>query len=75
MYNEWLTTVKSYNSFCLCEVGENASLLAKGLNSSLKSSDILLPTGHDLVEAHTCNYTLSLSKFEADVDLISFLHW
>ena len=63
------------HSFCLCEVGENASFLAIGLNSTLKSRDILLPTGHDLVETHTCDYTLSLSESEAVVGLISFLHW
>ena len=40
---------------CLCEVCENASVLAKGINSSLKSSDILLPTVEDLVKTHTCN--------------------
>ena len=76
---------------CLCEVCGNTSLLMKGINSSLKSSNILLPTAHDLVETHTCdlsskdcmlgNYPeclkpgLSLSDFKADVDLISFLQW
>ena len=43
------------HSFCLCEVRENTSLLAKGINSSLKSSDALSLTAHDLVETHTCD--------------------
>ena len=38
------------HSSCLCEVRENASLLANGMNSSLKSSDTLLPTAHDLLK-------------------------
>ena len=57
----------------------------------MKSSDILLSTAHDLVETHICDSSLkdcilgnypeglkpgiSLSDFEADVDLISFLQW
>ena len=41
-------------SSCLCKVCENASLLAKGINSKLKSSDILSPSAHDLIETHTC---------------------
>ena len=77
------------NSSCLCEVYENASLLAREINSSLKSSDILLPTAHNLVKTHTWDLSskdcmlgncpeclklgLSLSDFKADVDLISFL--
>ena len=77
------------HSSCLCEVCKNASLLARGINSSLKSSDILSPTAHDLVETHTCDSSskdcllgncpeclkpgLSLSDFKADVDLISLL--
>ena len=76
------------HSFCLCK---NPSLFAKGINSSLKSSDILSPTAHNLVETHTCDSSskvcmlgncseclkpgLSLSNFKADVDLISFLQW
>ena len=79
------------HSSCLCEVCENASLLVKGTNSSLKSSDILSPTAHDLVETNTCDSSskycmlgncleclksgLSLSDFKTDVDLISFLQW
>ena len=75
----------------LWEVCENASLLAKGINSSCKTSDILSPTAHDLVETHTCNSVskdwmlrncpeclklgLSLSDFKADVGFISFLQW
>ena len=43
------------HSSCLCEVYKKASLLAKGINSSLKSSYILLPTAHDLVKIHKCN--------------------
>ena len=46
-------------SSCLCEVCENASLLAKGINSGCKSSDILSPTAHDLVKTHTYD---SISK-------------
>ena len=77
------------HSSCLCKVCENASLLAKGIKLSLKSSDILSPTAHDLVETHTRDSSsndsilgkcqeclkpgLSLSDFKADVDLISFL--
>ena len=61
------------------------------MNSRLKSSDILSPTAHDLVETHTCDSSskhcmlgncpvclkpgLSLPHFKADVDLISFLQW
>ena len=68
-----------------------ASLLAKGINSSLKSSDILSPGVHDLVETHTYDSSskdcmlrncpeclkpgLSLFDFKADIDLISFLQW
>ena len=59
MYN-FLKTHKevAYNSdipqsSCLFKVCKNASLLAKGINSSLKSSDILSPTDHDLVETQT----------------------
>ena len=37
----------------LCEVCKNAPLLAKVINSSLKSSDILSPTAHELAETHT----------------------
>ena len=39
-------------SSCLCEVCGNVSLLAKGINLNLKSSDILSPTANDLVETH-----------------------
>ena len=76
-------------SSCLFEVYKNASLLAKEINSSLKSSDILSPTAHDLVEIHTRNSSsknymlgncleclgpgLLLSDFKADAHLISFL--
>ena len=76
---------------CLCEACENTSLFVKGINSSLKSSDILSPTARDLVETHTCNLSskdcmlgncseclksrLSLSDFKADADLISYLQW
>ena len=79
------------HSFCLCKVYGNASLLAKRINSSLKSSDILSPTAQDLVGTHTWDWSLkdcmlgncpecfklelSLSDFKADVDLISFLQW
>ena len=40
---------------CLCEICENASLLAKGINSSFKSTDILSFTAHTLVETYTCD--------------------
>ena len=79
------------HSSCLCEVCKSASLLAKRINSSLKSSDILLLTAHDLVETQACDLSsrdcilgncpeclkpwLSLSNFKADVDVISFLQW
>ena len=52
MYKEVAYNSDISHSSCLCEVCENASLLAKGINSSLKSSDILSPTTHDLVETH-----------------------
>ena len=86
----------TYNSViphpsCFCEVCQNAPLLEKVENSSLKSSDILSPTVHDLVETHTCNSSskdfmlescpeclnpgLSFSDFKTDVDLIFFLQW
>ena len=73
----------------LCEVCENASLLAQAKNSVLKSSDFLLPIAHNRVETHTCHLGskdyilgncpaclklgLSLSDFKADIHLISFL--
>ena len=79
------------HSSYLCEVCDNASLLTKGINSSLKSSSILLPNAHNMVETHTCKSIsrdymrlncqeyfksgLSLSDFKAHVDLISFLQW
>ena len=79
------------HSCCLCEVCKNVSLLAKGINSGLKSSNILSSSTHDLVETHTCdssskdckleNYPeclkpgLSLSDFKADVYLISLFQW
>ena len=79
------------HSSCLCEVCEKSFLLAKGINSSLKSSDILSPTAHNLVETHICDSSskdfmlgncpeclkpgLSLSDFKGDVDLVSFLQW
>ena len=75
----------------LSEVCKNTSLLAKRINSSLKSSDILSPTARDLVETHLCASSskdcmlgncpeclkpgLSLSDFKVDADLISFLQW
>ena len=78
------------HSSCLCELCENVSLLTKEISSSFKSSDILWPTAHDLVETHTRDLSsedciancpeclksgLSLSDFKADVGLISFLQW
>ena len=87
----WLNNSDIPQSSCFCEVYKNASFLAKGINSTLKSSDMLSPTTHGLVETHTCNWSskdcmlrncpeclkpgLSLSDFKADIDLISFLHW
>ena len=41
-------------SSCLCELCENAVVLAKDINSSLKSK-ILATNVHDLVEANACN--------------------
>ena len=41
-------------SFYLCEICENAVLLAIGINSSLKSK-ILATNVHDLVEANACD--------------------
>ena len=91
MYKEVAYNSGIPHSPCLYEVGESASLLAKGINSSLKSSDVLSPTAHDLVETHTCDSSskdymlvncpeylkpgLSLPDFKADIDLISFLQW
>ena len=43
------------HSSCFCEVCKKASLLAKGINSSLNSSDILSSTAHDLVETQVQN--------------------
>ena len=79
------------HSSSLCEVCENASFSVKGINSNLKSSDILSPTAQDLIEEHKCDSSskdcmtgncpdclkagLSLSDFKADVDLIYFLQW
>ena len=76
---------------CFCEVCENAPLLAKEVNSSLKSSGILSSTVHNLVEAHPCDLSsndcmpgncpeylkpwLLLFYFKADVDLITFLQF
>ena len=40
-------------SSCLCEICENTTLLARGLNKALETS---LPTNpHDVVEKYTCN--------------------
>lgn len=41
-------------SSCLCELCENAVLLAKGINLSLKSK-ILATNVHDLVESNSCD--------------------
>ena len=98
MHQRWLTTVTPtlflftkicQKRFTFTKVCQNATLLAKGISSSLKSSDILSPTAHHLVETHTCDSSskdcmlgncpecfkpgLSLSDFKADVDLISYL--
>ena len=48
------------HSSCLCEVSENVSLLAKGLNSILNSSDILSPTAHE----HTCDLAQRIACLE-----------
>ena len=43
---------------CLCEICENASLLAKGLNKSIKAG---LPTNaHEIVEANSCDSASSM---------------
>ena len=57
-------------SSCLCELCQNAVLLAKGINSSQKSNV------HDLVEANGLCLTsnLSLSDFDEE-KTISFLNW
>ena len=89
MHKELVYNSDIPQSSCLCEVCENASLLANGINPSLKSSDKLLSTPPNLVEIHTCDSTsngcmlgncreclkpgLSLSHFKAQVDFISFL--
>ena len=88
MHKEVVYNSDISHSFCLYEVYKNASILVKGINSSLNSSDILSLTAHDLVETNTCNLSskdcmlgncpeclkpgLSLSDFKADIDLISF---
>ena len=77
-------------SSCLCEICENAVLLAKGINLSLKSK-ILATNVHDLVEANACDSSqdvcmvgkcelcltsnLSLSDFDEEKATISFLNW
>ena len=79
------------HSSCLCEVCKNTSVLAKGINSGLKSSDILSSLLTIWLKTHTCdssskdckleNYPeclkpgLSLSDFKADVCLISLSQW
>ena len=63
--------------------------MARGINSSLKSSDISTPTNQNLIETHTCDSSskgcmlenspeclkpgLSLSDLKVDVHLISLL--
>ena len=49
MYKDVTNKSDIPHSSCLSEVCENASLLAKGINSNLK------PTTHNLVEKHTCD--------------------
>ena len=77
-------------SSCLCELCENAVLLAKGINSSLKSK-ILATNVPDLVEANACDSSqdvcmvrecelcltsnLPLSDFDEENTTISFLNW
>ena len=77
-------------SSCLCELCENAVLLAKSINSSLKSK-ILATNIHDLVETNSCDSSqnvcmvgqselclasnLSLSDFDEEKKTISFLNW
>ena len=53
MYDEVACNSDIPHSSCLCEVCKNAPLLAKVINSSLKSSDILSPTAHELAETYT----------------------
>ena len=77
-------------SSCLCELCENTVLLAKGINSSLRSK-ILTSNVHDLAEANTCTSSQdvcmvgecelwltsnsSLSDFDEEKKTISFLNW
>ena len=72
-------------SYCLCELCENAVFLAKGINSNVKSK-ILATNVHDLVEANACDYmvgecelcltsNLSSSDFDEEKTTISFLNW
>lgn len=43
---------------CLCEICENVTLLAKGINKSIKSD---LPTNpHDIVERFPCDSSLDI---------------
>ena len=41
-------------SSCLCEISENASLFAKGVNANLKQGCLLL-NAHELVEIRACS--------------------
>ena len=77
-------------SSCLYELCENAILLAKGINSSLRSK-ILATNVHDLVEANACDSSqlicmvgecelcltskLSLSDFDEEKKTTSYLNW
>ena len=77
-------------SSCLCELCENAVLLAKGIHSSLKSK-ILATNVQDLVEVNSCDSSqdvcmvgewehcltskLSLSDFDEEKTTILFLNW
>lgn len=91
MHKEVVYNSDISHSFCLYEVYKNASILVKGINSSLNSSDILSTTAQDLVETYMCDSSsddlilrncpgclkpeLSLSDFKADINLHSFLQW
>ena len=64
MYMEVAYNTDIPRSSCICEVCKNTLLLAKGINSSLNSSDTLSSIAHDLVETHTCNLSSKDYCFE-----------
>ena len=55
---EYVYNTDVTHSFCLCQIYENSSLLARGLNKQTKKQKIKekLPNNqHDLVERFSCN--------------------